>query len=127
MQKPTSHSWFYRNDVNKNLKMKITQIIIIILASTNLLFAQSNLNEKLPTRGLCIAAPKPDGIARFVKFIDEELGPNHINTLILRVDYNYQYENHPELKDSIALSKSDVKKIVAACKKFNINLIPQIN
>lgn len=37
----------------------------------------------------------------FIKFIDEELGPRSVNTLIfLRVDFNYEYESHPELRDS---------------------------
>lgn len=90
-------------------------------------FAQESLDEKIPLRGLCIAAPNVDGIDRFVKFIDEELGPKKVNTLILRIDYNYQYESHPELRDSIALSKSDVKKLVEVCKRHQINLIPQIN
>lgn len=81
----------------------------------------------LPVRGFCITAPQPDELSRFIKFIDEELATRSVNTLILRVDYNYQYVSHPELRDSGALSKSDVKKLVDVCKKNNINLIPQVN
>ena len=84
-------------------------------------------SDILPVRGFCISAPKPSSLDEFVKFINEELAPRSVNTLILRVDYNYQYESHPELRDSGALSKKDVKKMVAACKKNNISLIPQIN
>jgi hypothetical protein len=47
--------------------------------------------------------------------------------LVLRVDYNYQYESHPELREDTALSKDDIKKLVNACKSNNIHLIPQIN
>jgi hypothetical protein len=43
------------------------------------------------------------------------------------VDYNYQYESHPELRDSGALSKKDVNKIVSICRKYNIRVIPQVN
>jgi hypothetical protein len=43
------------------------------------------------------------------------------------VDYNYQYKSHPELRDSSALSKSEVKKLVAVCKKNNIHIVPQVN
>lgn len=91
------------------------------------LFAQESLDEKIPIRGLCIAAPQTSGLDRFVKFIDEELGPKSVNTLILRVDYNYQYKSHPELRDSSALSQRDVKKLVDVCNKHQIDLIPQIN
>ncbi len=91
------------------------------------LHAQTNLDSLLPVRGFCIGAPAPNDLDRFIKFIDEELAPRKVNTLILRIDYNYQYKSHPELADSGALSESDVKKIVAVCKKDNINLIPQVN
>ncbi|TAL66022.1 MAG: glycoside hydrolase [Bacteroidetes bacterium] len=81
----------------------------------------------LPVRGFCIAAPQPKELDEFLKFINEELAPRSVNTLILRVDYNYQYESHPELRDSIALSKSEIKKLVAVCRKNNIQIIPQVN
>ncbi|HEY0655064.1 MAG TPA: family 20 glycosylhydrolase [Chryseosolibacter sp.] len=81
----------------------------------------------LPVRGFCIAAPVPSQLDPFVSFIEKELAPRKVNTLILRVDYNYQFQSHPELRDSIVLSKADVKKLVATCRKYKINLIPQIN
>ena len=107
------------------------KILILLLFSICFsAFSQpvSNKPDTLfPIRGFCIGAPRPDGVDEFVKFIDEELAPRHVNTLILRVDYNYQYESRPELRDSIALSKRDVKKMVDVCKKNNIRIIPQIN
>ncbi len=81
----------------------------------------------LPVRGFCIAAPQSGDLEAFIKFIDEELAPRSVNTLILRVDYNYQYESHPELRDSDALSKREVKRLVAVCRKNNIRIIPQVN
>jgi hypothetical protein len=85
------------------------------------------IDNIMPVRGFCIAAPQPDGLEEFIKFIDEELAPRNVNTLIVRVDYNYKYESHPELRDSIALSKKEVKKLVAVCKKHDIRIIPQVN
>lgn len=96
------------------------------LASALMVRAQESKDE-FPIRGFCIGAPKTDQVPRFVKFIKEELVPRNINTLILRVDFNYQYESHPELRDSAALSKSDVQQILEACKDNGIDLIPQIN
>ena len=81
----------------------------------------------LPIRGLCIGAPDASRLDSFVKFINEELAPRQVNTLILRIDYNYQFESHPELRGEGALSNADVKKLVSACKRHNIRLIPQIN
>lgn len=98
-------------------------LLLIALMVNGLLGAQ----PMFPVRGFAIGAPQPSGVDDFVKFIDEELAPRHVNTLILRVDYDYQYKTHPEVSDSIALSKRDVKKIVAVCKKDSIRIIPQIN
>jgi len=78
-------------------------------------------------KGFAIGAPKPAEVDRFIKFIDDELGPRKVNTLILRVDYNFQYKSHPELRDSIALSAGDVDRMVVVCQKHTIRIIPQIN
>lgn len=87
----------------------------------------NGLDSIFPVRGFCIGGPNKDRLDEFVKFIDTELAPREVNTLIVRIDFNYQYETHPELRDSGALTKDDIKKIVKACKKHTIRLIPQIN
>ena len=102
-------------------------LLWLVLLTVHSVQAQEKAEPAIPIRGFCIAAPKPASVDRFVKFIKEELATRQVNTLILRVDFNYQYERHPELRDSIALSKADVKKLVAVCKSNNIRLIPQIN
>jgi hypothetical protein len=102
-------------------------IAMIIVASGNELSAQRNPETSFPVRGLAIAAPLPSYVDSFVLFIENELAPRHVNVLVLRVDYNYQYKTHPELRDSIALSEQDVKTIVKACRAHSIRIIPQIN
>src|SRR3982751_234376 len=91
-------------------------IIVAFISCKTAKVQKEPLNTLLPVRGFCIAAPTPRNLDSFVTFINKELAPRKVNTLVLRVDFNYQYESHPELRDSIALSKEDVKKIVAACK-----------
>ena len=68
--------------------------------------------DALPVRGFCIAAPLPDGVDAFIDFIEQELVPASINTLVLRVDYNFEYRSHPELRDDVALGEKQVKKFV---------------
>ena len=87
----------------------------------------AKLDSLIPVRGFCIAAPRPKEVKEFIRFIDEELASRYVNTLILRVDFNYVYESHKELRDSDALSEKDVKKLVEACRKNKIQIIPQIN
>jgi hypothetical protein len=110
----------------------MTKLFVLLLACFflnlgNTSFAQTAKNDPLPVRGFCVAAPQTNEVEAFVKFIDEELAPRKVNTLILRVDYNYQYESHPELRNKSALSKADVKKLVDICRKNQIRIIPQVN
>ena len=111
--------------------MKNLLLIILCLLTWQASFGQAGLTEKIdkavPVRGLAIAAPSVQGVDLFCKFIEEELVPAYFNLLILRIDWNYAYESHPELRDPNPLSKADVKKIVAVCKKHNIRIAPQIN
>ena len=90
-------------------------------------YAGDALDKVMPVRGFCIAAPRPKELDRFVQFIDKELAPRGVNTLVLRVDYNYQFESQPDLRDRDSLSRADVKKLVAVCRQDHIHLIPQIN
>ncbi|RPH33307.1 MAG: glycoside hydrolase [Bacteroidales bacterium] len=106
--------------------MKLLTSLMLFTLPFNL-FAQANIDSLMPVRGFSIAAPLPQSVERFNTFIEKELVPRKINVLILRVDYNYQYKLHPELRDSVALSETDVKKLVAVCKKQGIKIVPQIN
>jgi len=105
-------------------------LIAAICSIATVMFAQMSDNKSdsiLPVRGLSVAAPSAAGLDLFLKFIEEELAPAHFNLLILRIDYNYAYESHPELRDDNPLTKSDVKKIVNVCKKYGIRIAPQID
>jgi hypothetical protein len=103
--------------------MRRILLLLTTVCLSQLLLAQ----DLLPIRGLAIAAPNQATVDRFVKFINEELPPRNINTLILRVDYNFQYQSHPELAQEDGLSQAEVDKIVAACQQHGIAIVPQIN
>lgn len=90
-------------------------------------FLHIQAESPYPVRGLCIAAPPPNQVDEFAGFIEEKLAPDGLNLLILRVDWGYEYESHPELRGDNPLTKADVKKLVEVCRKHNIRLIPQIN
>src|SRR5688500_14507950 len=89
--------------------------------------AQTKLDSLLPVRGFAIGVPSPTLVDSFINFIRNELAPRKINTLLLRIDYNYNYKSHPELVGGSTLSEAEVKKIVAVCKQNNVRIIPQIN
>ena len=94
---------------NKFTRTLLFVFSFILFSST---YAQSKIDSLFPVRGFAIAAPSPKVLDSFLVFINQELAPRKINTLILRVDFNYEYKTHPELKANPALSESEVKKIV---------------
>ena len=109
----------------RNGLLYLTALLPLVIAAN--IRGQTNLDALMPVRGFCIAAPKPKDVDAFIDFINHELRPRHVNALILRVEYNYQFESHPELGNAADLSKQDVKKLVAACKSADIKLIPEID
>lgn len=112
------------------MKKIITFFLLIWAFSTAPIIAQTvtnRLDSIMPVRGLAISAPSKQKLDVFLKFVQEELAPSHFNLLILRVDWNYAYESHPELRDSNPLTQADVKKIVKVCHDNGIRIAPQIN
>ncbi len=103
----------------------LNSILIMSLAISSQ--AQTKLDSLLPIRGFCIDAPRPAGLDSFVHFIDQELAPRKVNTLVVQIEYHYQFTSHLELIDSFALSNADIKKIVAVCRKNHIRVIPLID
>jgi N-acetyl-beta-hexosaminidase len=112
--------------MKKRLLGSLLTLAYIILVSDKI-SGQTKLDSLLPVRAFGIDAPRPSGLDSFVIFIDKELAPRKVNTLIVQMEYHYQFKSHPELTDSFALSMADVKKIVSVCKKNNIRVIPQID
>jgi len=110
------------------MKAKIFQLSLLILMLFQLSARSQPADDKLfPVKGFCIGLPGPSDVDRFVRFINDELAPRGVNTLVLLVDYAYQYECYPQLRDSAALSKAYAKKIVTVCRKNNIRILPQID
>ena len=111
--------------------MKTLLLTFSFLALTFSVLAQNaketskSFDEVLPFRGFSILVPASEYVDEFVRFIDTELGPARFNMLVLLVGWNYEYETHPELAGK--LTKADVKKIVAVCRKHGIEIAPQIN
>jgi Glycosyl hydrolase family 20, catalytic domain len=109
------------------LSFRIALGVICLLPSHSQAQQKPKLDSLLPVRGFCIDLPRAAGLDSFIHFIHAELAPRKVNTLFLLVDYHYQFQTHPELTDSFALSSAEVKKIVKACAQDHIRIIPQIN
>ena len=111
----------------KNLIIRSLFVLLVMTAVYREVSGQSRLDSILPVRGFCIALPTPENLDEFVNFVNTELAPRQVNTLVLRVEYKYKFKSHPELIDTLALSMREIRKIVKACQKNNIRVIPLID
>lgn len=108
------------------MKKVILLFTVMMAFSARAILAQGQ-DDAMPVRGFCSGSPGHDGVDNFIEFIDRVLIPGRVNTLVFRIDYGYEFTSHPELTDDNALSREDVKKILDACNRGNIEVIPLVN
>jgi len=92
-----------------------------------LLLCAAAAAQPLPVRGIHLAAPMPDEIPLAERFIKEALPKEGVNTLVLEINYRYQFAKHPEVVDANPLSRDDVQRLAAASRAAGVRLIPMIN
>jgi len=79
-----------------------------------------------PWRGVHVSVSSDDDL----KTLDSELptlSGEGVNSLIVEVDYNYQFTGRPEMADAHGVSKDEARAFSADCKANHIRVIPQIN
>jgi len=101
--------------------------VVFFISCASLAATGEKPEDALPIRGFCIGAPGAKSLDSFLNFIEKELAPRQVNTLVLRVDYRYEYQKHPELRENDPLSSEAVKKLAEVCARTRIKLIPHIN
>ena len=110
----------------KEVLKKCAIICLVTILNISFCFAQTIETDKL-VKSFTIAAPRPNEVAKFVEFIEEDLSKTSVNTLFLMIDYKYQFKSHPELIGKSVLSESNIKDIVKACANNGIAIIPLVN
>src|SRR5947208_2783815 len=77
--------------------------------------------------GIHLPAPSPDSLPLLKRVISEALAPMGVNVFIFEINYDYQFQSHPEVAGAHAWSKAQVRELVDVCRQHNIRLIPQLN
>ena len=68
------------------IKKYLLVISVLVLTWQTVSFAQVNNEKVFQVKGFCIGAPASKGVDRFIKFINEELAPRGVNTLLILID-----------------------------------------
>lgn len=96
-------------------------------AETKPVTGEQNDWSDLPIRALLLSAPETKDVSLLCKFIRDALPKEGVNTLVIRIEYRYQFKSHPELADIDPLSHDDLRQILQACKDAGVKLIPCMN
>ena len=72
-------------------------------------------------------APGHGDLPVFRKAVDEAMKPLGINAVILEVNYGFDFQSHPELRQGGGLSRADARELADYCRGRGIDLIPQLN
>ena len=94
-----------------------TPIVLIVLCAFTILIAAPVFGGDpavLPVRGLHVMAPRPDELSDSLRFIREALPREGVNVLVVEFGYRYQFTKRPEVIDSDALSRDNVKSLAEA-------------
>ena len=90
-------------------------------------FAAAVAASPLPVRGIHLPAPKPADVPLLVRFIRDAMPKEGANTLVLEVNYHFQFKKHSEVMDDDPLSPDDAAAIAAAARAAGVRVIPMIN
>ena len=78
-------------------------------------------------RGVHLGAPGPSGLPLLKRAIEEVLAPLGVNVIVLEVNYRFEFQSHPELRDGDPLSRAEARDLADFCRQHAIRLILQFN
>lgn len=81
----------------------------------------------LTVRGLHCFAPRKAELELCEKFVREVLPKEGVNTLVLEINYSFNYASHLELGEKSALGAAEIKRLLKACSDAGVKLVPQFN
>jgi hypothetical protein len=103
-------------------------IVMICLACPMQMAFAVEAESDVPVRGLHVLGPySHNDVALCERFIREVLPKEGINTLVMELDYSFQFRSHPELTDEGAMDRDDVRRLSKACRDVGVKLIPELN
>ena len=101
----------------------LISILILTIASTR---ASAASPPPGSWRGIHLGLSDDRAVAPLIAELPR-LSAMGVNTLLVEVNYSFDYQSHPELRSGRFITKSSARALAEACKKNNIRLIPQLN
>jgi hypothetical protein len=80
-----------------------------------------------PWRAIHIMAPGPDGIPLLERAVKERLAPLGTNVLVLELNYRFDFQKHPEVRDEVFWTRDQARGFTDLCRKQGIAVVPMLN
>ena len=87
-------------------------------------YCSKNPNGKDPWLGIHLLMTRGDTTEQLTNAV-KDLAQLGVNTIVVEIDYGYEYESHPNLRSPNASSKEQLTRLLAQCRNNGIRLIPQ--
>lgn len=125
-----------RSRVDALLALALAALAWAGCAGSRQAIAEKESGPHEASRGVHFFSPGKQGLPLLKRAIVEQLAPIGVNTVVLEVNYGFEYQSHPELRwegavsaspDEGAISKAEARELVALCRQQGIRLIPQFN
>ncbi|MBN2315786.1 MAG: family 20 glycosylhydrolase [Sedimentisphaerales bacterium] len=104
--------------------MKIRCVLIAACFLTIASGLQAKQSSKEPWRGVHLGIGNQRAVDQLTGVV-EQLSEMGINVIVGEINYGYEYQSHPELRQQNAVSAKQIKTLLAECRKHDVRLIPQ--
>jgi hypothetical protein len=78
----------------------------------------------MPWRGIHMGV-NGESIERLIVAAAQVLPQLGINVLVVEVDYSFEFQSHPELRNANPISRQQAQRLVQVCRQNGIRVIPQ--
>jgi len=85
---------------------------------------QAGQTRRESWRGVHVGISNPKTVEDLTGVVGR-LAEMGINVIFGEINYGYEYQSHPELRQRNAVSAKQIKRLLEACRKHDIRLIPQ--
>ncbi|MFC1735327.1 family 20 glycosylhydrolase [Candidatus Hydrogenedentota bacterium] len=112
------------------MKFRISMSHIAVISAIFFLAGCSSVTRDKrpePWRAVSFMYPQKEGLPYLKRAITETLAPAGVNTIILVIEYWYEFDSHPELREQGAMSFDEARELADLCRKNGIRLIPHFN
>jgi hypothetical protein len=80
-----------------------------------------------PFRAIHLPARGNESLPLLNRLVSEVLPVRRVNTLILQIDYAFEFKTHPEIREHNYFTRSQIRKLVHNARMHNVKVIPLLN